>query len=520
MKKNKNVENMKTIKYLVMVAVLMVLAPSCSEDFLELTNPNRPDVDNFFKTEEDFWYATNAIYQTLYYDGSYMRFCQLALDLRGDDVKGDSPWDVIHNTGRFSLPNNSIMQEWLWVVFFGGVHRANHVITRIDDIEWTDQEMHDRLLGQAKFLRGLYYMHLVKFFRNIPLILEPYQSADEFYQSQADPELVWDQIYADFSDAADLLPVQWENAKDIGRATRGAALAYLGKAYLFNHRYGDAADQFEDVFDLGIYDLMENYGDNFTEEFENNQESIFEVQFDRDVGGTVLGWVDEPAANWSKTTARAITYGPENFGFSDVLPTRYLFEQFQIEQTVGGEVDPRLRETIIYDYPGCTLYGVAFRDAYPDHTKIFPKKYQNDQSGIENEFDWRSGINERLMRYADVLLMYAECMIQLDQPGVAAQYMQMVRDRVDLPDREMEFAAYTKDQLMEQLAHERFLEFALEGHRFDDIVRWGWLYDPDKLAELKVNDPEFEAYVPGREYFSIPQQEIDTNENIRQNPGY
>ncbi len=514
---------MKAINYILTVLIIVFFA-GCSEDWLELKNPNRPTIENFFKTEQDFVLATNAIYQSLYYDGSYMRFAPLAIDLKGDDVKGDSPWGTIHNTGRFALPTNDIMFEWPWVVFFGGVHRANHVITRIDNIEWEDQTLHDQLLGQALFLRGLYYFHLVCFFNNIPLILEPYESTDAYYPSQVPPEDVWDQIIEDLQAAASLLPSTWSGS-DLGRATKGAAMGYLGKAYLFNQEWNLAATQFQNVMNLNIYGLMDDYDHNFTREFENNKESIFEIQFDRTVGGTVLGWVDEPGNDWSKTSARAITYGAENFGFSDVEPTPWIFNEFQVEPDTAGNVDYRLECTIMYNYPGATLYGIPFKEAYPtDTTRIWPSKYENDDDpeyvSIGNEFDWRSGINERLMRYSDILLMYAECQNELGDQATCAQYIQVVRDRVGLPDREAEFAGYTQAQMREQIAHERALEFSFEGHRFDDIRRWGWLSDPVKLEELKAHDEEFNSYVTGREFFAIPQQEMDSNPNARQNQGY
>jgi len=124
------------------------------------------------------------------------------------------------------------------------------------------------------------------------------------------------------------------------------------------------------------------------------------------------------------------------------------------------------------------------------------------------------------MRYSDVLLMYAECQNELNNVAECAKYVQQVRDRVDLPDREAEFAGYTQSQMRDQLGHERLLEFSLEGHRFDDINRWGWLKDPVKLAWLQQRDPEFNSYQAGRELYPIPQTEIDNNPGFKQNPTY
>lgn len=510
---------MKKINFLVLIALLFS-ANSCKKDFLELSNPNVQTSGSFWKTEADAVAGVNAIYQSLYYDGTFLRFAQCALDFRGDDAMSPSPWDVLSNTGSFKLFNNTIMQEWLWVAFYGGVTRANLAIANIPKIEIADASLKNRLMGEAYFLRALHYYYLATFFRNIPLVLEPYQSADDYFPSQATPEATWAQIYKDFDEASKLLPDSHADP-NVGRATRGAALAFLGKSYLMNNKYTEAAARFKQVIDMGIYGLMPNYGDNFTEQFENNRESIFEIQFSREVGGTVLGWVDAPYSDWSKTTARAITYAPAPFGWNDAAPTAWVFQKFKEEKTVSGGDDPRLQATIYYDYPGATLYGQSFQSVYAtDLGKIGVKKYGNGDSGRPDEKDWRSGINERLMRYSDVLLMYAECQNELGNTAEAAKYIQEVRDRATLPDREAEFAALTKEQMRDRIADERLLEFVFEGHRFDDIVRWGWLSNPTKLAELKAHDPEFNSYVAGREYFSIPQLEIETNPNLKQNPGY
>lgn len=511
---------MRTIKYILIILVALG-SSSCEKDYLELSNPNLIDKDNFWKTEADFEMGVNAIYQSMYYDGAYMRFAPLALDLRGDDIRGDSPWPVIDLAGKFGRATDELLQHWTWISFYGGVHRANQVISRIEDesVAFSSQEARHALHGQALFLRALYYMHLVSWYNNIPLILEPYETPAQFYPNQEDPTVVWNQIIQDFNKAASLLPASYDDAADLGRATKGAALAYLGKSYLYTGQHQAAATEFQKVMGMD-YALMPNYADNFTEEFENNVESIYELQFDREVGGAELGWVGEPGPNWSKTSARAITYAPVGFGWSDVLPTRWAFEQFLVEPTINGEVDPRLDATMFYNHPGATVYGIPFEDQYgTGSTDIYPKKYQNYQT-LPNEFDWRSGINERLMRYADVLLMYAETQIALGNMAEAAKYIQEVRDRAELPDREAEFAAMSADELFNELAHQRLLEFSFEGKRFDDIRRWGWLEDENMLTELKKRDAEFMPYVPGREFYFIPQAELDRNTNLTQNEGY
>jgi hypothetical protein len=193
------------------------------------------------------------------------------------------------------------------------------------------------------------------------------------------------------------------------------------------------------------------------------------------------------------------------------------------EQTVDGNVDPRVDATIYYNKPGEMLYGHLFSERYAnnpaDLNDIFCRKYENGDTRAD-EFDWRSGINERLMRYADVLLMYAECLNEAGQTAQAYPYIQKVRSRANLPDLAVTKPGMSQSEMRDQLAHERLLEFCLEGHRFDDIRRWGWLKDPVKLALLKSRDPEFNTYQAGREYFPIPQSEIDNNPGFTQNATY
>jgi starch-binding outer membrane protein, SusD/RagB family len=508
------------LKKILFTAAVALSCTSCGKKYLELTNPNAQTTGTFWKTESDAVMAVNAVYQSLYYDGTFLRFAQCALDFRGDDMMSPSPWDVLSNTGSFKLFNNAIMQQWLWIAFYGGVSRANFVLDNINKVPFKDQTLYNRLKGEALFLRGLNYYYLVTFFNKIPLVTKFYEKSEEYFPAQAPTQDVWNQIYQDLDEASKLLPVSY-SGNDLGRATKGAALAFLGKSYLFNQKHDLAMAKFKEVMNLGVYDLVSNYGDNFTEANENNKESIFEIQFSREVGGTTLGWVSSPASDWSKTTARAITFGPAPFGWNDAAPTRWIVDEFLKEKTTSGQDDPRLRATIYYNYPGCTLYGQSFQTVYAaDLNKLGVKKYGNGDSNRPDEKDWRSGINERLMRYADVLLMYAECANEQGNTAECAKYIQQVRNRAGLPNREAEFAALSKEQMRDRIAHERALEFALEGHRFDDIRRWGWLQNPTKLAELKTHDPEFNSYVAGREYFSIPQAEIDVNKKLRQNDGY
>ncbi len=519
-------KNLKNLKSGFIAALVAASVAGCvSEDDLVQVNPNMETEGSFWQSEADAIRGVNAVYGSLYPDGAYMRCTPIMLDGKGDESRSNSPWVAMAQVGRFSSQaSNPEIYGWAYETFYQGVFRANQALKNIPNISMENEALKNRLLGQAHFMRGLYFFHLVNMFKSVPLPLE----AGILYNPQKTQEEGWAQVYADMEAAAALLPVSYmdvngADAGEKGRATKGAALAYLAKAKLFNHDYAAAKSLFEQVMELGIYSLVSNYRDNFTTANENNSESVFEIQFSRDAGGVDLGWGGAPASGWGKTTARAITYAPRGFGWTDMQPTWSLFNDFQLELTVDGQKDPRLNATIFYN-GGDNLYGHVFSEYYAGNpanlNDIYIAKYQNSSGSQPDEFDWRSGINERLLRYADVLMMYAECLNELGQTAQAYPFIQQVRDRVNLPDLATVRPNMTQQQMRDQIAHERLLEFAFEGHRFDDIRRWGWLDDPAKLAWLTSRDAEFATYVEGHEYFPIPQLDMDNNPGMSQNFGY
>jgi tetratricopeptide (TPR) repeat protein len=506
---------------------LLVILQSCNKD-LNQTNPNQQTAQTFWKTATDAFNGGNSVYGSLILDGSYMRFTHVILNTRGDDATSQSPWNEIYNCGKFAEDVNGFAASAPYTAYYQGVFRANQVLANVPGISM-DTALKNRILGQTYFLRAFYFFHLADIYNNVPMPLTQDQATGNYYVRQTPRDSVFLQCISDFQKASTLLPVTYANVTgpdqgQVGRATQGAALAYLGKTYLFLKQYAQASAAFQAVMNLGIYSLTPNYHDNFTEQDENNQESIFEIQFSRTVGGTADGWGPvDPDATWGKYEARAVTFGPRNFAYGDVQPTKALYYEFLQEKTAGGDVDPRLYATMFYNTPTMTVYGVSFQTEYgAADSEVFCRKYEND-GFYPNEFTpaaFQSGINSRVMRYADVLLMQAECLNEGGQTAQAYPLIQQVRARVGLADLATVLPNMTQQQMRDQLAHERFLEFGLEGHRFDDIVRWGWLQDPTKLAWLQARDPEFLTYFPGREYMPIPLAEIQANAGMVQNPGW
>jgi hypothetical protein len=511
---------MRTLRIVGFSFALLLVLTSCSDGLLDIQNPNQQTSESFWSNGDQALQGVNAAYEPLTYDGMYNRMVHAAQDIRSDEAVADSPFPPYTNADEFATPATDLMATLIWDQTYQGVYYSNQVITNVPEIDM-DEGLKSRILGEARFLRSHYYFKLVKLFRNVPLITEEVTDPGNVARPQASPDSTWDQIIRDLEFAQDNLPETYDT--DVGRATWGAATAYLGKAHLFNENWEQADAEFEKIIDSGLYELVDNPRWNGDLQHENNAESIWEIQFTTEVGGNEVGFGGVPAPNWGEVQWRSITFSPVGYGFADVEPTQSLFDDFQEEETTGGEDDPRLGATMFYNQPGETVYGDDFQQVYSDQINagenpIYWRKYQRDSSGPEPTTG--SGLNIRAMRYADVLLMYAETRNELGDQATAAQYIQQVRDRANLPDRESEFAALSQEEMRDRIAQERKLELAGEGKRFDDIRRWGWLDDQEKMQQLVENDPGFEGYVDGREYLPIPQSELDTNPAAEQNPGY
>lgn len=519
---------MKIAKYIILSFSISIMV-GC-EDELDLTNPNSMTAVEYWADGDQALAGVNAAYTNLLNDGYYMRMTPALTDARADDFRGDSPWPDLMQVANFTILPTSGPITWMWETYYQQVFRTNQVLQNVPDIEM-DEDLKRRVLGQAHFLRGLAYFHLAINFQKVPLILTPAQGAEDYYQPTASEEELWAQIISDFTMAQEMLPVNYQSVVgpdrgQLGRATKGAATGFLGKTHLYMENWSQAAAEFQKLIDgpeLNVYSLMNDYRDNFSPFTENNAESLFEVQFATpdQVGGTVKNYGGEPLNSWMQVSSVGHTYAMDGYGYSDFLPTRWIYNAYNSETTVNNNVDPRLLASIASYEPeanSTTVYGGVEWPHAED--AIYPRKYTHDGFGFDTESQGGvelSGINYRLMRYADVLLMYAESLNELGQTQEAYQYIQQVRDRANLPDLQEVRPNMSQEQMRDQIAHERALELSMESIRFHDIVRWGWLYDEEKLAELRERDDEFNTWRPGKEYLPIPQSELDVNPNAEPN---
>src|SRR6266480_2257550 len=393
---------------------------------LDLTDPNEPSGDTFWQTPAQAVAGVNAVYNALENNGAYGRWLVFATDLRSDIGMIQSPWTDLSNFTKFTFTSYDFeVNREIWQHHYEAIFRANQVIARVPGIRM-DATLRDRIVGEAKFIRALMYFNLVTLYGNVPLTTTPPTPTDR--PATASPAEVWAQIERDLTDARAALPQSYSGA-DVGRATWGAATALLGKAEMQQGKWSAAAATLQEVIASGLYDLMPNYADNFTDRFENNQESLFEVQFgDRSfLSSGVRG------LNISRMV------GPCGPSFCDGRPTRWYVEQFQQDTTVAGQPDPRLDYTLYYK-GGSDVYGVAnatyFKDDTTTHnvredTLIFFKKYGEYYLGLPDQ-DWDAGINFRVIRFADVLLMEAEALNELGRTAEAYTFIDRVRARVTM----------------------------------------------------------------------------------------
>jgi len=481
-----------------LLGAALIATAGCVE--LDLTNPNQQTTDTFWQNSNQAVQAVNATYNALQNNGAYGRWQAFNFDIRSDIGFSPSPWADLSNYNKFTLVDYDFeVSRETWQHHYGAIFRANQAIANVPNIDM-ETALRDRLVGEAKFIRALLYFNLVNLYGgNIPLITEP--SEPDTRPASSTEADVYTQIETDLTDAAAALPPSYAGG-DVGRATRGAALALLGKAHLQQRDWAAAATALQTVTTLG-YDLIPSYAENFTAANENNRESVFEVQFgDRSL-----------LASGVRGLNIAKMVGPCGPSFCDGRPTQWYFDQFQQERTTTGAVDPRLDVTIFYNKPGgMDVYGQSFAQRYgAGSTDLYFKKY--GEYYIAGDQDWDAAINYRVIRYADVLLMLAEALNEQGQAAAAKPLVDRVRARVDLAPLP---AGLSQAEMRDRILHERLLEFGLVGQRFLDLKRHNLL-----TPALEAHDPEFAFFTPEKsERLPIPVSERNLNPGVNQNPGW
>lgn len=481
--------------------ITLGLLGACS-DFLEKPLQGELTQESFPNSSSDALLATNAVYNIMRVS-SFNQGLFPILDIMSDDArKGSNPDDAAATVGPYDdfshIPTEGNISRW-WNTLYEGVKRANVVIEKVPAIQM-NESLKSRYIGEAKFLRALFYFDLVRAWGGVPLVTTTTPSPE---LTRASVDDIYELIEQDLMDAIGVLPEKSEYAPaDIGRASKGAARALLAKVYLFRGNFVDAETYALEVINSGQYDLEADFSDANSEAGRHGVESVFEV------GALPFENVQSGGNQYANVQG---VRGQPNRGWGFNRPSIDLQNSFE-----AG--DPRLDATVIF--LGEILDGVLIQGdgATPDETR------DGDGNLIEietyNQKVWTPGENvptafnhnRRIIRYADVLLMAAEALNENNKSSDALTHLNDVRERARAGNAAILPDITTTDQavLRNIILNERRHELALEGHRFWDLVRTGRA--PQVLGPLGFEEGKHEL-------LPIPQSEVDlTNGRIVQNP--
>ena len=527
------------------VPLLLVLSLTmCSEDVLDKQPLGTLTDETFYKTEKDFDAATLAPYSTMLnltyeQNGAGLWNGFLKPD---DDVQHRDPNDAM-DVFNWTPTNNNF--GWVWANAYKGIARANTVLDQLPKADrFGDPSKKPRYEGEAKFMRAWWYFLLATNWGNVPILTSVPTSIEGTMVGNSAPGEVWDLIEADLTFAAANLPADYGNEK--GRATKWTAQALLGKVQIYRAqwfnlpaKYAEAATNLQAVVNSNAFKLTANYGDNFSQTRENNEESLFEVQDTE--GDNINSWGTTDTGGraghaWTIYVSPSCYYGPVTgcapkswgMGYGQIDITPSLFAEFE-------PGDPRRYYTMYSEgevYDGTTSPPTLFSAGW-SRTGHTPAKYNRPWDPNRFPNNWSEN-NLRLIRYADVLLLLAEAkLLGANDVAGAAALVNQVRARArttpvpaeanitpNLPD--VPAAGAPAAWHKQYLQHERRVELATEwDYRYEDLVRWHRAGLINIKTDVNFGYPESNANWKETYLLKpVPQSEIDLNPNLQQNPGY
>jgi hypothetical protein len=487
---------------------------ACEDEFLEKTNYNGMNSDNFMQYESQAIEAIAATYDPLTYQGLY-NFSFLVLgEIPTDNMLND--WgDGRYGPDMVSLHNfnwTASNQYFVlrWNSCYKGIGRANYVLENLDKVEEISEASYNQIKGEAHFLRGLYYFNLVSGFGDVPLVTSLLSPDESNNISNSPASEIWAQIDNDLVQASSLLSASYSSSADLGRATKGAAYGLLSRVRLWTKDYPGAESAANSAESLG-YGLVSK--DNFIQMFdgrmENSFESLFEVQlipgfgayFNKEKAETSLLMHMFPRVSWGRY------FNPRKTLNYDVVD---FFE--------AG--DMRRQSSILIAGTDSIFYvGANKMSVFPDlgiHTDFrvdlrTPGAYQTRKFLPYDTDNWRRGgkffnygasINIPVVRLAEVILNKAEALVEQGKLGEAFNELERIRTRAGLDMTGI--SQGDQSALREQIKKDRRVELIFEGHRWGDLKRWG------ELSNLSLAGLNYSGQVD----WPIPSQEIDINPNL------
>lgn len=496
-------------KYLLFLACIILTG---CEAYLDQLNPNKITSDTFFKTQEDFLQALAATYTPLRNPrGGYYNVRTLELrNYRGDDVVVRNDTETLYQIHLFiNSPNNSTASD-LFYECYSAIYRTNLILEKIEESNFST-EFKNEIIGETLFLRGINYFFLTTEFKDVPLRLAASQMPENFPLAKSPQTEVYTQIETDLKQAIDLLPV---TPRQNGRATKGAAQAYLGKMYIYMEDWNNAISVLEPLTSTPFeYALTEDYWHNFDLEHEYNSESIFEITYQK-VGAATDRWGKETPNTMMTTPMNRVYAGGDVGGWDICNASPKIMELLTSELDEDNNFDSRVTSSIAWNYPGCIYFLRPFTESVnpANQNKYYIRKYTYSYYE-ERELVPESEINVRAFRYANVLLYLAEAELNLGNIENSLFYLNQIRQRANLKLLNSNTSA---DQLKQDIIKQRAIEFFAEGERFYDLRRWGLLEDAinNTTTERASNFSMKFAYLP------IPSKEIQTNPLVNQADGW
>ncbi len=522
--------------YIILFTVLIAMTfTACKKDILDTVPNDRVSSAIFWKTETDALYAVNAIYASL--DAVNL----FVLDGITDIGHTNTTFTVEFNieNGTYDAAHFRIQTEWQ--SGYRSIFLANEVLNNIDRISTSNAALIDRLKAEARVLRAYFYLKLTGLYGDVPLITSDITVGEGITIPRTSQADIWLFINKELTDAANVLPVDYSSA-DIGRVTKGAALALKARASLWAGNHTEAAAAAKQVIDLNTYGLLEAYGNLFTYTHENSKEVILDKQF-------LAGTLTHNAFSFMGP------YSQRNSG-STFVPTKALADLFTMSnglditdptsgfdpQNPYANRDPRMRFTMFVD--GDVLpSGIQFRPVPgEDGADEVGKTQYNTSTGYSLKkyivaddltTPGASGLNFILLRYAEVLLTYAEAKIELDEIDASVyDAINAVRTRADVGLPALT-AGLTQEALREIVRRERTVELAFEGWHLFDIRRWktaetamtGKVYGItyyDNGSPVTVEVPSVNRVFDKSKHYlwPVPQREKLINAALGQNPGW
>ncbi|MBS1607127.1 MAG: RagB/SusD family nutrient uptake outer membrane protein [Bacteroidetes bacterium] len=525
---------MRLSKYMILAFAGTVLLGSCQKDLLNTVPNDRISTDIFWKTDNDATLAANAIYNYMAESPDHFFGWDNMSDIIFTNPTG--PVEAAIKQGQYDALNSRIASDWN--TYYTGIRGANTFMAHVDQVQTTNAALISRLKGEVRAMRAYFYMRLASLWGDVPLITTELSLAASETVKRTPVAQVWDFVASELDTAATLLPVK---QTDAGRITKGAALAIKARAMLYAGRYDASAAAAGQVMALNTYKLYPAYKTLFSYAAENSSEDILDVQFLADVYPSNIFQVLAPrsvnaSSKWVPTKAMIDMYEMKN-GLPITDPAsgydpanQYANRDPRLSYSVFVPKDTLPNGKIFNSLPNSTTGDAVGSSFVVSPTGWNIKKYVNKED-LSKPAD--GGINIMLIRYAEVLLTYAESMIEqnrLDQSVYDAINAVRQRSDVNMPPVP---TGQTQDQLRTIVRNERTVELAFESLRYFDIRRWkiaaavmpgnvyGLTYkDTDGSLKTVVVPGWTQTWTDKLYLWPIPQKELDLNKNLTKNPGW